>query len=87
MYTFLKTESTFCFRCADLARWAAVARGAVVHGVESIVDIRRLKQHYGVLLATPFDPDVYDESTVRFDPFTMLLIADDHVEWFASMVS
>lgn len=51
------------------------------------MDTRRLKQHYGVLLATPFDPDVYDESTVRFDPFTMLLIADDHVEWFASMVS
>lgn len=64
-----------------------MARGAVVHGVESIVDTRRLKQHYGVVLSVPYDPDVYDGSTVRFDPLTMLLIANDHVEWFASMVS
>lgn len=87
MYTFLKIEPELYFRDADLARWAAVARGAVIHGVESIVDTRRLKQHYGVVLAAPFDPDVYDKSTVHFDPFTMLFIADDHVEWFASMVS
>lgn len=84
MYKFIPK---FWFMDIDIARWAAVARGAVIHGLESIVDTRRLKQHYGVLLSAPFDPDVYDMSTVRFDPLTMLLLADDHVEWFAAKVS
>lgn len=52
-----------------------------------MVDTRRLKQHYGVRLSAPFDPDVHDPSTVCFDPLTMQLLADDHVEWFAAKVS
>lgn len=60
---------------------------ATVPSAKTLVESRKLKQHYGVVLATFFDPDVHDGSTVYFDPLSRMLMADDHVEWFAAKVA
>lgn len=71
----------------NLHRWTAVARGAVIHGIQSLVDSRKLKEHYGVIMGSPFNPRFYDRDTAYFDPFYSCLMTNDHVEWFAAKVS
>lgn len=70
-----------------VSRWTAVARGAVIHGIQSLVDSRKLKEHYGVIMGAPFFPELYDAQTAYWDPFFSCLMTNDHVEWFASKVS
>lgn len=69
----------------DAARWSAVVRGAVIHGIETkgIVEARKLKRHYGVVLGTPFDPSIHEEEDSFFDIFTMMKMTMDNVEWLA----
>lgn len=71
----------------NLHRWTAVARGAVIHGIQSLVDSRKLKEHYGVIMSSLFNPRFYDKDTAYFDPFYSRIMTSDHVEWFAVKVS
>lgn len=59
----------------------------MIQGIESLVDSRKLKEHYGLMMGAPFNPRLYDIDTAYFHPLYGCLMTDDHVEWFASKVS
>src|SRR5690606_19268195 len=65
-------------------RWSAVSRGAVLHGLEGVVQSRKLKQHYGVALCEPFRNGIDDENTAYSCIFTGLKYCNDRVSWFAA---
>lgn len=64
--------------------WSAVVRGAVLHGVEGIVHTRKLKQHYGVVIATKFEAGLHDEEDSFIDPYYKTKYTRDNVEWLAA---
>ncbi|PWW74262.1 actin-like ATPase domain-containing protein [Tuber magnatum] len=64
--------------------WSAVVRGAVLHGIEGIVHTRKLKQHYGVVIAKKFEVGVHDEDDSFTDPYYETKYTRDNVEWLAA---
>ncbi|CUS11601.1 unnamed protein product [Tuber aestivum] len=64
--------------------WSAVVRGAVLHGVEGMVHTRKLKQHYGVKVATKFEPGLHDEEDSFIDPYYEIKYSRDNIEWLAA---
>ena len=73
-------------RVLKVYSWSAVVRGAVLHGVEGIVHTRKLKQHYGVVIAKKFEPGVHDEEDSFTDPYYDTKYTRDNVEWLAAKV-
>ncbi|RPB00764.1 actin-like ATPase domain-containing protein [Choiromyces venosus 120613-1] len=64
--------------------WSAVVRGAVLHGLESIVHTRKLKQHYGVSIAKRFEEGVHNEEDSFTDPYYGAKYTRDNIEWLAA---
>ncbi|KAG0124762.1 hypothetical protein HOY82DRAFT_617537 [Tuber indicum] len=75
-YSIRVINPTFC--------WSAVVRGAVLHGLEGIVHTRKLKQHYGVIIAKRFEAGVHDEEDSFVDPYYGTKYTRDNVEWLAT---
>jgi len=73
-------------RVLKVYSWSAVVRGAVLHGVEGIVHTRKLKQHYGVVIAKKFEAGVHDEEDSFTDPYYDTKYTRDNVEWLAAKV-
>jgi hypothetical protein len=70
-----------------LPRWAAIAKGAVCVGLESIVNRRILPCHYGVEMSDLYDPAIHDAEYNFQPPSTGLTYNTDTIAWFAKMVS
>lgn len=66
--------------------WSAVVRGAVLYGVDGIVESRKLKRHYGVRMGTIFNPAIHDEVDAFHDVFDNIKWSRDNVEWLGSKV-
>ena len=79
-------QANSCNRVLKVYSWSAVVRGAVLHEVESIVHTRKLKQHYGVVIAKRFKPGVHDEEDSFTDPYYDTKYTRDNVEWLAAKV-
>ena len=67
--------------------WSAVVRGAVLYGIGSIVYTRKLKQHYGVIIATDFIPGIHDEADSYIDPWDGTKLTGNNVQWLAAKVT
>lgn len=55
----------------------------MLHGLESMVQSRKLKQHYGVFLSKPFRPGIDREETAYYHLFSGVKYCNDRVSWFA----
>lgn len=68
-------------------RWAAVAKGAVCYGLESIVRHRVLPCHYGVELGVAYDSSKGHDLAYNYrDEFYGVTMNRDTVVWFAKKV-
>lgn len=64
--------------------WTAVARGAVLRGLEGaeIVLSRKSRRHYGINSSTPFDDRVHDMKDRYWDDFTQKWKANNQMRWY-----
>lgn len=65
---------------------AAIAKGAVCYGLESIVHHRVLPCHYGAELDPMFDPSIHDPAYNYTRPFDGVVFNRDPINWFAKKV-
>lgn len=63
--------------------WTAVARGAVLRGLEgSILRERRSWVHYGTTYTTPFDPEKHPFSSRYWDSLEDIYRTKSAIDWF-----
>ncbi|RSM15087.1 hypothetical protein CDV31_005168 [Fusarium ambrosium] len=65
--------------------WAAIARGAVCYGLESIVRRRILPCHWGVELAQPYKKGIHDSAYNYESRWDGNMYNSDTISWFAKM--
>lgn len=66
--------------------WAAIAKGAVCYGLESIVHCRVLACHYGAVLDPVFDSSIHDPAYNYTRSFDGFVFNRDPINWFAKKV-
>ncbi|KAM7191240.1 hypothetical protein V8F20_009418 [Naviculisporaceae sp. PSN 640] len=81
--TWAESQTPPLFLFSPTESWAAIAKGAVCYGLESIVHHRVLPCHYGVVLGQPFDPAIHDPAYNLTRPFDGAVFNVDFVTWFA----
>jgi len=66
--------------------WTAVVRGAVIRGMETIVQTRRSRHHYGVKYWEYFDETRHDEAHKYWDTTREKWLAENQIKWYISKV-
>ena len=66
--------------------WTAVVRGAVIRGMETIVQTRRSRHHYGVKYWEYFDENRHDEAHKYWDTTREKWLAENQIKWYISKV-
>ncbi|RPB20356.1 actin-like ATPase domain-containing protein [Terfezia boudieri ATCC MYA-4762] len=62
--------------------WTAVVRGAVIRGMETIVQTRRSRHHYGVKYWEYFDEGRHDEIHKFWDTTREKWLAENQIKWY-----
>lgn len=67
--------------------WTAVVRGAVIRGMETIVQTRRSRHHYGVKYWEYFDEGRHDETHKYWDITREKWLAENQIKWYIAKVN
>ncbi|RPA76189.1 actin-like ATPase domain-containing protein [Ascobolus immersus RN42] len=64
--------------------WSAIARGACLHGVGSVVKARKLKQHYGLQMTTAFVEGRHNEADAYYSLWSNEKRVMNNIKWVAA---
>lgn len=62
--------------------WTAVVRGAVIRGMETMVQTRRSRHHYGVKYWEYFDENKHSEQHKYWDTTREKWLAENQIKWY-----
>lgn len=66
--------------------WTAVVRGAVIRGMETIVQTRKSRYHYGVKYWEYFDENIHSEEHKYWDTTREKWLAENQIKWYIAKV-
>ncbi|KAL7275475.1 hypothetical protein RUND412_001582 [Rhizina undulata] len=62
--------------------WTAVVRGAVIRGMETIVQTRKSRHHYGVKYWEYWDENMHDPKNKYWDTTREKWLAENQIKWY-----
>lgn len=62
--------------------WTAVVRGAVIRGMETIVQTRKSRYHYGVKYWEYYDENIHSEEHKYWDTTREKWLAENQIKWY-----
>lgn len=66
--------------------WTAVVRGAVIRGMETIVQTRKSRYHYGVKYWEYYDENIHSEEHKYWDTTREKWLAENQIKWYIAKV-